>query len=61
MSLAAVIVVGTVVHGLLIEGAMETVTKAVLCVLVLGAAMKVMVDLVGRMRATSRADSLARR
>jgi predicted ferric reductase len=45
MSLAAVIVVATVVHGLLVEGAMETVSKAVLCALVLAAAIKVMVDL----------------
>jgi predicted ferric reductase len=61
MVLAAVIVVGTVVHGMLIEGAMETVSKAALCALVLGAAMKVMVDLVRRMRATSRGESVARR
>jgi predicted ferric reductase len=45
MSLAAVIVVATVVHGLLVEGTMETVSKAVLCALVLGAAAKVMADL----------------
>jgi predicted ferric reductase len=61
MVLAAVIVVGTVAHGLLIEGAMETVSKAALCALVLGAAIKVMVDLVRRMRATSRGESVARR
>src|SRR5437763_3521682 len=53
MSLAIVIVAGTVVHGMLIEGAMETVSKAVLCALVLAAAIKVMVDLrVFRKRAT---------
>src|SRR3954453_7169963 len=46
MVLAAVIVVGTVLHGVLIEGAMETVSKAALCALVLGAAIKVIVDLV---------------
>src|SRR3954454_9637007 len=46
MTLAAVIVVGSVVHGMLIEGAMETVSKAALCALVLGAAIKVMVDVV---------------
>jgi predicted ferric reductase len=56
MSLAAVIVVGTVAHGMLIEGAMEIVSKAALCALVLGAAIKVMVDLVRRMRATSRGE-----
>ena len=61
MVLAAVIVVGSVVHGMLIEGAMETVSKAALCALVLGAAIKVMVDLVRRMRATSRGESVAQR
>jgi hypothetical protein len=45
MSLAVVIVVGTVLHGMLIEGAMEIVSKAALCVLVLAAAIKVMADL----------------
>jgi predicted ferric reductase len=61
MALAAVIVVGTVAHGMLIEGAMETVSKAALCALVLGAAIRVMVDVVRRMRATSRGESVARR
>jgi predicted ferric reductase len=61
MSLAVVIVVGSVVHGMLIEGTMETISKAALCALVLAAAMKVMVDLrVWRRRATSRAESPAR-
>jgi len=60
MVLAAVIVVGSVVHGMLIEGAMETVSKAALCALVLGAAIKVMTDLVRRMRATSRGEGPAR-
>jgi hypothetical protein len=60
MVLAAVIVVGSVVHGMLIEGAMETVSKAALCALVLGAATIVMVDLVRRMRATSRGTGPAR-
>jgi len=41
MLFAIVIVVGTVVHGMLIEGAMETVSKAVLCALVLAAAIRV--------------------
>jgi predicted ferric reductase len=55
MSLAVVIVVGSVVHGMLVEGTMETMSKAALCALVLAAAIKVMVDLrVWRMRATSR-------
>jgi hypothetical protein len=61
MLLAVVIVCGAVVHGMLIEGTMETVSKAVLCVLVLGAAIKVMVDLrVWRKRATPRGESPAR-
>src|SRR3954466_9065280 len=42
MVLAAVIVVGSVVHGMLIEGTMETVSKAALCALVLAAAITVM-------------------
>jgi predicted ferric reductase len=48
MSLAVVIVPGSVVHAMLVEGPMETVSKAALCALVLGAAIKVMADLVGR-------------
>ena len=44
-SLAVVIVIGTVVHAILIEGTMETVSKAALCALVLIATMKVMIDL----------------
>src|SRR3954468_24751251 len=61
MVLAAVIVVGSVVHGMLIEGAMDTMSKAALCALVLGAAIKVMADLrVWRRRATSRGESPAR-
>jgi predicted ferric reductase len=59
-SLAIVIVSGTVVHGLLIEGTMETVSKAALCALVLAAAIKVMADLMLRKRATARGGSLAR-
>ena len=45
MTLAVVIVAGSVVHGMLVEGAMETMSKAALCVLVFAAAIKVMVDL----------------
>ena len=45
MSLAVVIVAGSVVHAMLVEGTMETISKAVLCALVLAAAIKVMVDL----------------
>ncbi|MGB9384188.1 MAG: ferric reductase, partial [Pseudolabrys sp.] len=61
MTLAVVIVVGSVVHGMLIEGTMETMSKAALCAQVLAAAIRVMVDLVRRMRATSRGESVARR
>jgi predicted ferric reductase len=43
-SLAAVIVGGSVVHGVLIEGTMETMSKAALCALVVAATVKVMVD-----------------
>jgi MYXO-CTERM domain-containing protein len=59
MLLAIVIVAGSVVHGMLIEGAMETVSKALLCVLVLAAAIKVMANL-WRRRRTLRAESIAR-
>ena len=52
LSFAVVIVVGSVVHGLLIEGTMETMSKAALCTLVLAAAVKVMADRVWRKRAT---------
>ncbi|MGN6463717.1 MAG: ferric reductase-like transmembrane domain-containing protein [Pseudolabrys sp.] len=52
MSLAAVIVAGSVVHAVLIEGTMETMTKAALCALVVAAAAKVMVDLWARQNKT---------
>jgi predicted ferric reductase len=56
MSLAAVIVVCSVIHGMLVEGTMETMSKAALCALVLAAAIKVMADLRGwRKRVTPRA------
>jgi hypothetical protein len=45
VSLAMLIVVGSVVHALLIDGTMEIASKAVLCVLVLAALAKVVVDL----------------
>jgi hypothetical protein len=61
MSLAVVIVAGSVAHAMLVEGTMETVTKAALCVLVLAAAVKVMIDLrVWRKPATLRGESTAR-
>lgn len=44
MVFAVVIVIGSVAHGVLIEGTMETMTKAALCALVVLAAIKVMVD-----------------
>ena len=61
MFLAVVIVAGSVVHGMLVEGPMETVSKAALCALVLAAAIKVMADLrVLRRRGTLRGESVAR-
>jgi predicted ferric reductase len=45
MSLAVLIVVGSVVHAILIEGTMETVSKVALCALVLTATIKVIADL----------------
>jgi hypothetical protein len=45
MSLAAVIIVGSVIHGMLVEGTMETMSKAALCILVVAATAKVMIDL----------------
>ena len=54
MLLAVVIVVGSVAHGMLIEGTMETVSKAALCALVLAATIKVMADQLRRKRTTSR-------
>ncbi|MCP3371046.1 ferric reductase-like transmembrane domain-containing protein [Bradyrhizobium cajani] len=56
--LAIVIVAGSVAHCLLIEGTMETISKAVLCVLVLAAAIKVIAGL-WRKR-TLRGESIAR-
>lgn len=62
MALAAIIVAGGIVHCLLIEGTMETASKAVLCALVLAAAIKVMIDLrVWRKRVTPRGDAAAQR
>jgi predicted ferric reductase len=60
ISLAVVIVAGCVAHAMLVEGPMETISKAALCALVLAAAIKVMTDVVRRMRATPRGASLAR-
>lgn len=44
-SLAAVVVAGTVVHAMLIEGTMETISKAALCLLVVITTVKVLFDL----------------
>lgn len=44
-ALALVGVVGSVVHAMLVEGTMGTVTKAMLCGLVLAATLKVLFDL----------------
>jgi predicted ferric reductase len=60
MLLAIVIVVGSVVHGMLIEGSMEMVSKAALCALVLAATIKVMTDLrMRRKQVMLREESLA--
>ena len=60
MSLAVIIVAGSVIHCMLIEGTMETISKAALCALVLAAAIKVMVDLrVFRKGTASRGESPA--
>jgi len=45
--LAVIVVVGTMVHAILIEGTMETISKSFLCVLALVATMKVVADLRG--------------
>jgi predicted ferric reductase len=44
-TLATVVVFGSVVHAMLIEGTMGTISKAALCTLVLAAVVKVIVDL----------------
>lgn len=43
-ALAVVIVTGSVVHALLIEGTMETLSKVALCAVVVAAAMRVVAD-----------------
>jgi predicted ferric reductase len=58
MALAAVIVVGGVVHAMLVEGTMETISKAALCALAAVAATKVMADRLRR--GTPRADGNVR-
>ncbi|MEO0999176.1 MAG: ferric reductase-like transmembrane domain-containing protein [Pseudomonadota bacterium] len=44
-ALAAVVAAGSVAHALLIEGTMGTLSKVVLCALVLAAAAKLMLDI----------------
>ena len=59
--LAIVIVAGSVVHAILIEGTMETFTKAALCALVLASTIKVMTELrVWRKRTALRGETIAR-
>ena len=61
MLLAIVIVVGSVVHAVLIEGTMETLSKVALCVLVLAAAIKVLANLWARIkRGSYRGEVMAR-
>lgn len=48
VSLAFVIVAGSVVHAMLIEGTMERVSKTVLCVLIVAVTLKLLLDLRGR-------------
>ncbi len=45
VTLAALVVLGSIVHAMLIEGTMGMASKVALCVLVLAAAVKVVVDL----------------
>jgi predicted ferric reductase len=61
VSLAIIIVAGTAVHAILIEGAMETFSKAALCALVLAASIKLMADLwMRRKRGPPRGERIAR-
>jgi predicted ferric reductase len=61
MSLAAVIVAGSIAHGMLIEGTMETMSKLAMCALVLAAAIKAIADVVARIRrAAQREEGAAR-
>lgn len=54
MILAAVIVGGSVAHAMLVEGTMETISKAVLCAFLVAAAVRVIVGLLLRMRTPRR-------
>ncbi|MEM8974870.1 MAG: ferric reductase-like transmembrane domain-containing protein [Pseudomonadota bacterium] len=44
-SLAVIVIIGTVIHAVLIQGTMETFTKYALCALVIIVALKVFIDL----------------
>lgn len=55
MGLVVVILGGTIVHALLIEGTMETMSKLALCALVLAVTAKVMADLLARSKPTKTA------
>jgi predicted ferric reductase len=44
-ALAIIIVVGSIIHALFIEGTMGDISKAVLCLMVLGALIKLLIDL----------------
>lgn len=44
-SLAAVTIIGSVVHAMLIQGTMEAVSKTVLCIVVVIVAVKALIDL----------------
>ncbi|MEM7642882.1 MAG: ferric reductase-like transmembrane domain-containing protein [Pseudomonadota bacterium] len=44
-ALAAIVVLGTVIHAVLIQGTMETASKVMLCALALAATAKVIADL----------------
>ncbi|MEP0522127.1 MAG: ferric reductase-like transmembrane domain-containing protein [Hyphomicrobiales bacterium] len=51
--LVAVTIIGTVVHAMLIEGTMETLSKAALCAVVFAAATKLIVNVLATLRARS--------
>ncbi len=62
MALAVVIVAGCIVHAMLVEGTMETISKAALCALVLAATIRVMAGLrVWRQRAMLRGQNFPRK
>ena len=52
LSLASVIAGGSIIHAMLIDGAMETISKAALCALAAAAAIKVVIHLWPRKKRT---------